>query len=227
MAKPQKTGKKKNISSAKSGVSDSASKINHVSVKYEFYRDGYRAIRTVALMQSIFILLFVIAVMYFLNVYKSERIYFATTNSGKLIPLVALDNPNLTNPALMSWVSQVVTEVLTFGFNDYRQRLNEASRHFTRVGWESFASALERAEFMEKIENKQMIVTSIPAGAPVVVSEGLVNGRYQWEVNIPMNITFQAGNKKEPKRSNLTITIVRVPYLENPNGIGIERWKQM
>ena len=40
MAKPQKTGKKKNIPSAKSDASDSTSKINYTSVKYEFYRDG-------------------------------------------------------------------------------------------------------------------------------------------------------------------------------------------
>ena len=222
---PVKKGKKKAVKSRKAG-GEKLPSLSHSATQYESYRDGYRALRSLVFIQSIFILIFLMAIMYFFNTYKAKRVHFATTNSGKLIPLVALDRPNLTGPSLMSWVSIVSSEVLTFGFSDYRPRLNEASRHFTRIGWESFADALEKAEYMKMVESEQMVVTAIPREAPVVISEGPINGRYQWEISLAMNVTFHAGSKEDSQVKRIRITVVRVPYLESPNGIGIERWIQ-
>jgi intracellular multiplication protein IcmL len=113
---------------------------------------------------------------------------------------------------------------MTFGFNDYRRRLQESSRNFTSKGWESFTRALQAARIIEGIEDKSQVITAAPRGAPVLKSEGLVSGRYQWVVEIPMLLTFQSGTKKRNVRWKATLVVVRVPRLESPNGIGIAQW---
>lgn len=195
-----------------------------VVVRNEFYRDGYRTILKLALLQTLVILGLIGAMLFVVHIHQPENRYFATTEDGRLIPMVALNEPNLSTPALMSWVAQAATEVMTFGFNDYRRRLQEASRNFTRRGWESFTKALQQSRIIEMVEANQQVVTSAPRGAPVLDREGVVQGRYQWIIQLPMIVTYQSGAQKRSDSLMVTIVIVRVSRLESPNGVGIEQW---
>lgn len=195
-----------------------------VVVRNEFYRDGYRTILKLALLQTLVILGLIGAMLFVVHIHQPENRYFATTEDGRLIPMVALNEPNLSTPALMSWVAQAATEVMTFGFNDYRRRLQEASRNFTRRGWESFTKALQASRIIEMVEANQQVVTAAPRGAPVLDREGVVQGRYQWIVQLPMVLTYQSGAQKRSDNLMVTIVVVRVSRLESPNGVGIEQW---
>lgn len=195
-----------------------------VLTRNEFYRDGYRALLRLALLESLIICGLIFAIFYVIHANQPENRYFATTEDGRLVPMVPLNQPNLSPPALMSWVAQSATEVMTFGFNDYRRRLQEASRNFTKRGWESFTQALQRARIIEMVEANQQVVTAAPRGAPVLQAEGLINGRYQWTVQIPMIVTYQSGAKTRSDQMMVTVVVVRTPRLESANGVGIEQW---
>ena len=195
-----------------------------VVVRNEFYRDGYRIMLRVALLLVMIIAAQIAVMVYVVKTNRMEYRYFATTEDGRLIPMAPLNEPNLSAPALMSWVAQASTEVMTFGFNDYRRRLQEASRNFTRAGWESFSSALQRARIIETVEANQQVVTAAPTGAPVIQSEGVIKGRYQWVVQVPLALTYQSGAKTRTDNLLVTLVIVRVPRLESPSGVGIEQW---
>lgn len=195
-----------------------------VIVRNEFYRDGYRSLLRLTFIQGIVILGLLGAMYFVIHIHQPENRYFATTEDGRLIPMVPLNQPNLSTPALMSWVAQASTEVMTFGFNDYRRRLQESSRNFTRRGWESFTQALQRARIIEMVEANQQVVTASPQGAPILESEGLVAGRYQWVVQLPLILTYQSGSKTRSDSLLVTVVVVRVPRLESPNGVGIEQW---
>jgi len=198
--------------------------LGRVVIRNEFYRDGYRLALRVAVIQCFIIVGLIGSMFYIVHVHQPENRYFATTEDGRLIPMVALTQPNLSTPALMSWVAQSATEVMTFGFSDYRRRLQEASRHFTRRGWESFTSALQKARIIESVEENSQVVTAAPRGAPVLQSEGVVAGQYQWIVQIPMVLSYQSGSQTRSDNWIVTIVIVRVPRLESPNGVGIAQW---
>ncbi|MEZ5815337.1 MAG: type IVB secretion system apparatus protein IcmL/DotI [Alphaproteobacteria bacterium] len=222
-AKKKLTPAKANDSSAEAAVED-VSGLGKVVVRNEFYRDGYRSLLRLSLLQGLVILGLLGAMYFVIQVHQPENRYFATTEDGRLIPMVALNEPNLSTPALMSWVAQAATEVMTFGFNDYRRRLQESSKSFTRRGWESFTGALQRSRIIEMVEANQQVVTAAPQGAPIVVSEGLVAGRYQWEIQLPLVLTYQSGARTRSDQLLVTIVVVRVPRLESPNGVGIEQW---
>lgn len=198
--------------------------LGSVVVRNEFYRDGYRSLLRLALMQGLVILGLLGAMYFVIQVHQPENKYFATTEDGRLVPMTPLNEPNLSTPALMSWVAQASTEVMTFGFNDYRRRLQEASRNFTRRGWESFTQALQKARIIEMVETKQQVVTAAPQGAPILESEGLVAGRYQWVIQLPLVLTYQSGALTKSDSLLVTVVVVRVPRLESPNGVGIEQW---
>lgn len=199
-------------------------RLGTVILRNDFYRDGYRSVLKLAVFQSV-IIIGLIAVMFFVvHIHQPENRYFATTEDGRLIPMVALNQPNLSTPALMSWVAQASTEVMTFGFSDYRRRLQQSSKNFTRRGWESFTQALQRSRIIDMVEQSQQVVTAAPQGAPILESEGLVQGRYQWVVQIPMVLTYQSGSRTRSDSLLVTVVVVRVPRLESANGIGIEQW---
>src|SRR5262249_11842733 len=159
--------------------------------------------------QGIVILGLIAAMFFVIHVNRPENRYFATTEDGRLIPMVALSEPNLSTPALMSWVAQAATEVMTFGFNDYRRRLQESSRNFTHEGWQSFTDALQHSRIIEMVEQNQQVVTAAPEGAPILQSEGVVQGRYQWIVQIPLVLTYQAGSKTRSDSLLVTLVVVR------------------
>jgi len=203
---------------------DDISGIGKVQLRNEYYRDGYRMALRIAVVQSFIIIGMIAAMFYVVHVHQPENRYFATTEDGRLIPMVSLTQPNLSNPALMSWVAQASTEVMTFGFSDYRRRLQQASRNFTQRGWESFTTALERSRIIESIEANSQVISAAPSGAPVLTYEGVVNGQYQWNVELPMVLSVESGSKKRTENWIVQIVIVRVPRLESPNGVGIAQW---
>lgn len=198
--------------------------LGSVVIRNEFYRDGYRSLLRIAVIEAMIIVALIAVMAYVIHIHQPENRYFATTEDGRLVPMVGLNEPNLSTPALMSWTAQAATEVMTFGFHDYRRRLQEASRNFTKIGWASFTTALEKSRIIEMVEANQQVVTAAPRSAPILISEGLQNGRYQWQVELPIVVTYQAGSQNRADNLLLTLLIVRVPKLESPNGVGIEQW---
>jgi intracellular multiplication protein IcmL len=218
------SAQKKGGGAAKKNLSEMSKGLGTVVVRNEFYRDGYRSLLRIAILQGLIIIGLIAVMFYVVHIHQPENRYFATTEDGRLVPMIALSEPNLSTPALLSWVAQASTEVMTFGFNDYRRRLQEASRNFTRRGWDSFTKALQDSRIIDMVEANQQVVTAAPRGAPILKSEGEYNGRYQWTVQLPIVVTYQSGPKKRSDNLMLTLVIVRVPRLESPNGVGIEQW---
>lgn len=231
MAKQKKTPPPKKSKQAAAPEADAAQPeeedmkgLAKVIVRNEFYRDGYRSLLRLTFLQGVVILGLLGAMYMVIQIHQPENRFFATTEDGRLVPMVPLNEPNLSTPALMSWTAQAVTEVMTFGFNDYRRRLQESSRNFTRRGWESFTQALQRSRIIEMVEGSQQVVTAAPQGAPIVISEGMSAGRYQWQIQMPLVLTYQSGSRTRSDNLLVTLVIVRVPRLESPNGVGIEQW---
>ena len=204
MAAKAKKSKKTEKQAVNETPKEDVSGLGKVVVRNEFYRDGYRGLLRLSLIQGLIIVGLIGAMYFVINTHQPENRYFATTEDGRLIPMVALNEPNLSTPALMSWVAQSATEVMTFGFNDYRRMLQEASRSFTRRGWESFTQALQKSRIIEMVEANQQVVTAAPQGAPIVISEGLVAGRYQWQIQIPLILTYQSGARS--RRTPISIS---------------------
>lgn len=195
-----------------------------VVVRNEFYRDGFRNMLRIAIAESVIIVALIATFIVYINASKPQDHYFATTADGRIMQLVPLNLPNMGTSALMSWVAQSSTEVMTFGFHDYQRRMQQSSRHFTRHGWESFTNALQKSRIIEAVEASRQVVMAQPSSAPILIQEGVFNGKYRWVVDLPLAVTYQAGAATRTDNLKVRLVIDRVPSLENPNGVGIEQW---
>src|ERR1700744_2982295 len=64
--------------------------LGKVVIRNDFYRDGYRAILKVAVIQGFIIVGLILAMFYIIHTHQPENRYFATTEDGRLMPMVAL-----------------------------------------------------------------------------------------------------------------------------------------
>lgn len=189
-----------------------------------YYRDGYRTLVKIAIVQSMAIVALIIALALTIAVSRPQDRFFATTSDGRLIRMIALNEPNMNDAALVSWAARASSDVMTFGFHDYQRRLQEASSYFTRRGWQSFTEALDRSRIMEGVTQAQRVVTSAPKSAPVIIQQGLVDGIYRWIVELPLIVTYQSGTAQQSDTVNVQLVIVRVSTLDSPSGVGIQQW---
>lgn len=140
---------------------------------------------------------------------------------------IPLDKPNMTGPYVMTWATLALSDMLTFGFNDYKVRMGLASNYFTEGGWKSFAGRLKRSRIIEMVEKNQQLITSAPKGAPILQSQGVVNGAYQWVVEIPMIRTFRSGAKTSNSGLLVTMIIRRSDDKKHPYGFAIDQFIAM
>ena len=198
--------------------------LNAVVTRNEFYRDGYRRLQKIALAEALAILGLILVLALTISVTKGKDRFFATTSDGRLLQMVPLDQPNLPTAKLISWAAEAATEIMTFGFNDYRKRLQESSRFFTHPGWQSFNDALHKSNLLQLMAQNEQVLTAVPREAPVVVQEGIVHGVYRWYVQLPLNVTYQVGTRSDNRPQLITMAIVRVSTLETPDGVAIDQW---
>lgn len=189
-----------------------------------FYRDGYRNLVKIAILEGMAIVALILALAITIAVSRPQDRFFATTADGRLIRMVPLDQPNMNDAALISWAARAGSDVMTFGFHDYQRRLQESSSYFTRRGWQSFTEALDRSRVMEGVQQAQRVVTAAPKSAPVIEQQGFVDGIYRWVVNLPLIVTYQSGTATQSDTVNVQLVIVRVSTLDSASGVGIQQW---
>ena len=189
-----------------------------------FYRDGYRILLRISLIQIVVIGLLITAIVGLALTIKPRLVYFATTSDGRIINIVPLNEPYLSNAQLIAWTATVAQGVMRFGYHDFRDRLQASSTNFTTTGWESFNKALKEANFIDAIQARKLVVTMDINAAPEVQNAFVRNGVYTWYVQFPVTIKFDGDQPPGPISTTLRLQIVRVSTLQNPDGVSIEQW---
>jgi intracellular multiplication protein IcmL len=189
-----------------------------------FYRDGYRLLLRVSLIQTCIIALLISSIVGLVLTIKPRSVYFATTSDGRIINIVPLNEAYLSNAQVIAWAASTSQNVMRFGYNDYRDRLQQSASNFTQTGWDSFNKALKDANFIEAVENRKLVVSMDVNAAPEIHNTFLRNGVYTWYVEFPVTIKFDGNQPPSPISTTLHLQIVRVSTLQNPEGISIEQW---
>lgn len=155
--------------------------------------------------------------------------YYAIDPSRHIVRLVPLAKPNMTNQAVLSWAANSITEIMTFGFGDYRHHLRDQEIRFTPEGWASFVKAFDKMEVGVVFRERQLVLTTVPSDQPVITKQGDKNPEhnYEWEVQMPIIMTYATNNNVTRKDAAMvTLTIARVPTSYTAGGVAIKRWMQ-
>jgi intracellular multiplication protein IcmL len=190
-----------------------------------FYRDGYRLLLKVSIIQGVILVLLVGALAVLLVSMETRYVYFATTADGRIIPIVPLGERYRTDAEVITWSATTAQNVMSFNYSDYRQRLQDSAANFTPSGWETFTKALKDARILDAMEARKLMIKMDIEGAPEITNSFLRDGVYTWYLQMPVTIRYEGGTAPpSPMSVNLILQIVRVSTLQNATGLSIEQW---
>ncbi len=195
--------------------------IEMIRLRNNFYRDGYRRVLVILLI-SIIANLILGGILGYTLYNRPKPEYFATTKEGKVLRLYPLSNPVVSTAELLQWAATAATASYTFNFVNYRKELQSASEYFTPSGWKVFQDALKASRNLETVINKKLTVNAVATGAPIIIDQGVIGGKYKWKVQLPILITYESANTKITQPTIVTMIISRVSTLETVKGIAID-----
>jgi intracellular multiplication protein IcmL len=191
-----------------------------VKLRNNFYRDNYRRVVGALLIMLVIIVALVGTVFYQLSTRPEPR-YFATSSDGRITPIYALNDPVVNTEDLLQWAVRAAVAANCYNFVDYREKLQQVQNYFTPDGWKYFETALQGARTLETVIAKKLVVSAVATGTPVIIDQGVINGRYAWKVQLPLLVTYQSPNELTQQPVMATMIVTRVPTLNVPRGIAI------
>ena len=191
-----------------------------VKLKRNFYRDSYRIV-----VMLLFLSIFINGVMAWVVIYQESHKptpkYFATTSTGELIPMIPLDQPNLSDASLLQWVVKASASLYTYDFLNYRSTFDQNAQYFTKSGWSSFLASLKDSRNLEAVTSKKLILQATPAGVPVIVNQQDLRGVYTWRIQLPLLVKYQSLSETFNRPLMLNIVVQRLSTLSSKYGVGI------
>jgi intracellular multiplication protein IcmL len=194
--------------------------VEHVQLRLEFYRDSYRKLVIIAVVAVVLAILQSL-IIYYLASRPVKTVYYAT-EGGRIVPLQPLNEPVLTQRQVLSFAQEASVEAYTFDFVNYRKQLSGVSGYFTQDGYKEYIEALSRSN-LDIVTTKRYVVSAVASGAPVVTREGLKQGVYVWEVQMPMSVAYQSASERVDQKFVVRMLLKRIPTTLNPKGIGVHQ----
>jgi intracellular multiplication protein IcmL len=192
-----------------------------VELRDDFYRDGFGKIVFVMLSIVLAILILVMLSL-FLYLDKPKPVVFAMSEGWRIQPEVPVNQPYLPTPIILQWIGDILPRVFTYDFINYDEELEHSSQYFTTEGWDNFANELNTYVNYNNVQAYKLFVNARPAGAPFILNQGLLSGRYAWWVQMPLEIVA-SGNQNAKRTVTFQILVVRVSTLNNLIGISIDK----
>ena len=91
-----------------------------VKLRKNFYRDNYRLV-VAGLILCLIIIAALVGLVYYMQTHQRKPTYFATTSDGRLIKMTPLNQPNMSDHAILQWTSKAITSLYTYNFQNYRK----------------------------------------------------------------------------------------------------------
>ncbi|MDD2748731.1 MAG: DotI/IcmL/TraM family protein [Acidithiobacillus sp.] len=149
--------------------------------------------------------------------------YFATSEDGRIVPLIPLDRPYVNDHTVIAWAMQKIPDALSFSALNYRNDLQRSRAYFTENGYQGFLAGLEKHGELKAIRDRNLMVSTIPTGPGVVVWQGqLPDGIYAWKVQFPVKMIFRSSSQISEHSYDTTVLIQRAVTLKNPAAISIQ-----
>lgn len=141
-----------------------------------------------------------------------------------------LDKPLHSRAEIRQWAALKLVESFTFGPHNARRRLDQASDFYGDAAWKHLSEGIVNSGLLARVINQKWSVSAVPMETPLILAEGLNDGRYEWRVRVPMRLTLEGRNdegKYVRAPDELTME-VRVRRSDNPaheQGLEIASWK--
>lgn len=199
-----------------------ADELHTVTIHEDFYRDSFGKVLLI-IASFIIAMGLLAAISLYLYLNQPPPKTFLVEDEWRVQPAIPLNQPYLTTPDLLQWVSDVLPRSFQFDFMNYNDQLNEIKAYFTPDGWKVFQNQLNIYANYNKVQAYKMFVSAVPAGAPYLFNQGLVSesGIYGWWVQMPLTLNYTGYGGANSQTLTLQVLVVRVSTLNNLMGVAI------
>lgn len=191
-----------------------------VTLQEQYYRDGVNLLWGILIGLGV-VFIFLLVCLFLLYFEKPRPVVFPVGEENRIQREAPLNQPYLTESALLQWVATVIPKVFTYDFVNIESQLKNANPYFTDNGWKVFVNQLNIYAKYNNVQNSRVFINGSLGGAPYILNQGSLSGRYGWWVSVPLKLSFRKETRSE-KILSLQILIVRVPTKNNLFGVGIE-----
>lgn len=152
---------------------------------------------------------------------RTHREVIAATNEGRVIPVIPLDKPYVSDARVLGYVDECARMVFSHDFLHWRTTLQGSKACFTEKGGDAVEEAL--APWVKDIVDRELTMSVSLADTPVIAKRGEFNGAFAWRVQAPISL-FRRGTKVAdvPRPFLLQVVVRRVGLDQNPRGIAID-----
>lgn len=149
-------------------------------------------------------------------------VYFAATPDMRIVRLVPLDQPFISNSGLLDWAVQTVTATLGFDFENYRRELERVRSDYTPQAFDQVVQALINSGIMDKVRKDRLAINTVPTASPIIAASGIIDGRYAWKISFPIIITYQGSTGVVgSQKAIVNMIVMRQNTIEYPKGVAI------
>ncbi len=192
-----------------------------VVLRNAFYSDHLKISRLV-----LYVLLFINICLGYGIYYKitnpPEPQFFPATEDGMVFKEHAYSDPVVGNDFVEQWAMQSLRTAFSLDYLHWESQLTQASYNFTKSGWIYFLDAFKQNNNLSSIEANQLVCDIKLTGSPNIINQGVVNGIYTWNIEVPVELIF-SGKISITQTAMVTMLVQRANVVQYPQRIAINQ----
>ena len=154
--------------------------------------------------------------------------YIYTSNAAAVCTFAPLDTRgDVTDAAVLNFAVQTAVDVHTLDYINWRKTLDTVTiSRFTPEARESATRGLRDSGILPSVVNNSFVLKSVLSGPAQIKSQGVANGFYTWEIEIPMILAYTGGMNQDksmnyrPENRIIRLTVRRAEFTaDNPEGL--------
>lgn len=157
---------------------------------------------------------------------KPTPLYFRLNENMQIINPVPLDQEGISRAALLNWVNEIVMKAYNFNYSNMKNQTSKLAPYFTDAAMKVYQDLLLNDEDFRTIPDNRYVVSVTPKAAPEIVVGKPFQGRYAWQIKVPVKITLSNALIRATQDATLNYLIWRVPETESPLGITVVTFTQ-
>lgn len=148
------------------------------------------------------------------------REYFAS-DRGRIFPLIPLGRPYRKPADVIQYAKETIERSFTLDFNNWRGQLEDVRHRYDTDGFKSLIIAQQKSGILAAVRERRMNL-SITTDTGVLVAEGLKDGKYNWYIEVPIELKLVGQVSDLPsQRFKATMRVARSSTLDNIEGIEV------
>jgi len=141
---------------------------------------------------------------------------------GRYTAISSMRLPNQSHEAIKDWARETVQKTYNFNFSNFDANLATAKPYFTDDAWDVYTQAFLKSDLVKAVKRDKMTVSVVVKEDPIIETTASgKGGEFAWKLILPVTLSFSGDVPTESKDLVMRVTVVRVPTVDNPKGLGV------